>query len=142
MANENKTANKPKKVDPIVKAKLDSLSYEKEQAEERADKFEAENMKLKRQLKASNDMIESGMVAKTKVAIRSKSTYTDADLEGLGIVELQQIEKTLDMRKDQSQDAKYKSIRAGGASEQRGPTTVGSLFGKTRDEILEMGGEH
>ena len=139
MTKTNKATDK--KPNPIVQAQLDSLSYDKEKLTKEVDVLTTENVKLKRQLKQANDVLETSLAARIKMSIRGKSTYNDADLEGLTIEQLQYIDKTLDKSKPMT-DATFKSIRAGGASEQRGPTTVGDLCGKTKDEIREMGGEH
>jgi hypothetical protein len=70
--------------------------------------------------------------------IMAKSDFKDADLEPLKVEQLQQIDETLSKSKG-GDTVSYKPIRAGTDSSV-GRTTVGDLYGKSKKEILEMGG--
>jgi predicted RNase H-like nuclease (RuvC/YqgF family) len=98
-----------------------------------------ENKELKRALKAQNQIIESELKADSINRIKAMSTFKDSELENLRIEELQQIEKSLS--KSKTVDTKYKSIRAGTASQGESRFTVGNLYGKSRKQILEMEGD-
>jgi len=81
-------------------------------------------------------VIENDLKANLKLGIRAKSTYTDSDLETLTLEQLQTIDQTLSMGK--GVDSTFKPIRVGRDTANKGRLTVGSTFGKTREQILAM----
>ena len=136
MPNKTKTA-----LDSTVKTQLAKLTLVNSRLQKEKEGYEEENKALKRQNVQLASVIENDLKADLKLQIMARSDYKESDLETLKIEQLQQISETLSMSKGVDASS-YKSIRAGTASEGKGMTTVGSLFGKTRDEILAMGGEH
>lgn len=134
------TTKKPMASDATVKAQLASLTLERERLQKERDQAVAENNLLRKQNVELASVIENDLKAEAKLRIMAASNYTESDLQNLKIEELQQIEETLGKTKG---DVKlpYKSIRASGASESSGRLTVGSLYGKTREQIIESGGE-
>ena len=135
MAKKPKTA-----LDSTVKAQLASLTLTKNSLEKENQTLSEENKALKKQNVQLANVIENDLKAEVKVRILAMSGYKESDLEDLPIEQLQQIEETLSKAKG-AETASYKSIRAGGASEHAGHLTVGSLYQKSRKEILESEGE-
>jgi len=134
--------NKPKAAtasNPTVAAQLAKLINENQDLKMREVALANEVKLLKRQLTESNSVIERDLKADLIRRIKARSDYQDADLEPQTVEQLQQTDATLSRVKGAA--TSYQSIRTGVASEQKGYTTVGNLFGKTRKEILESGGE-
>jgi hypothetical protein len=106
------------------------------------DEQTTEIKELKRALKSQNDILENKLKVESILNIKTMSDYKDAELEALSIEDLQTLETALSRGKgiDSSRVA-YKSIRAGDTADQAGQLTVGSLYGKSRKEILESEGE-
>ena len=104
------------------------------------DTFKAENELLRKQNVQLANVIETDLTTDLKLRIQARSNYTDSHLTTLNLDQLQQIDKTLNMGKPEA-DTTFKSIRAGTASANSGLTTVGSLYLKSRKEILESGGD-
>lgn len=102
-----------------------------------------ENKALQVQLEQANTLIENELKADLILKIQSASEYDEADLLQMNPAQLQTIEETLSKSKGFSapQNGVYKSIRAGNASANTN-LTVGSLYGKSREEILKMGGDY
>ena len=120
----------------------DKQAQELDEAKQTIGEQNKEITSLKRQLTEANRFIESDLKSDLKSRIRKKSNFNDADLEDKSVEQLQQIDTTLSMGKlAPSAAATFKSIRAGAASAGKGTLTVGSLFGKSRKEILESEGE-
>jgi len=128
--------------DPTVNARLASLTIDLERAKQDVDKLTTENKALRKQNVELASVIENDLKADLKLKVRARSKYTDADLESLTVEQLQQIDETLTKGKgiDNSSVA-YKSIRAGDTADHAGLLTVGSLYGKSRKEILKSQGE-
>lgn len=102
-----------------------------------------ENEALRTQLEQANTIIENDLKAELAVRILSASEYKEEDLMNLSPSQLQTIEETLTKSKGyaSTQPNLYKSIRAGNASQKTSRLTVGNLYGKTREELMKIGGE-
>jgi len=135
----SKKPNKTTAVSTTVKAQLAKFAIDTERKNKEIEQLTVENKALRKQNVELASVIENDLKADLKVQIIARSNYTDSDLETLTIEQLQQINQTLSMGKGDG--AVYKSIRAGGASEQKGHTTVGSLYGLTREQILAKKGD-
>lgn len=112
--------------------------------EQQADKIKeltAEVAQLKGALTRYNNQLESELKADSITRIKVMSKYNDSELENLSIEELQAIEQALTKSKGLETTAVFKSIRAGDATAHSDNLTVGNLYGKSRKEILEMGGD-
>jgi hypothetical protein len=118
------------------------LALEKSQLENTNTALATENEALRQQLGQANSIIENDLKADLIVRIQSASEYKEDELLSMTRTQLQTIEQTLSKGKtfDVPAMGKYKSIRAGSASADS-KLTVGSLYGKTRSEILKMGGD-
>jgi len=127
------------KLDATVKTELARLTLDKANLTKRATELEEENKSLKRQNVQLANVIENDLKADLTVKIVALSDYKQSDLEDLKVEQLQTIHETLSRSK--GADAVYKNIRAGTASQSNARNTVGSLYGKSRKEILEMEGE-
>ena len=128
-----------KKVDTTVKTELARLTLENAGLTKRVTEQEDEIKDLKRTNVQLAAVIENDLKADLKLKIMAKSDYKESDLTDLKVEQLQTIDETLSRSK--GLDAVYKPIRAGTASTSEGRLTVGSLYNKSRKEILEMGGE-
>ena len=136
-------SKKPKKAtasDTTVKAQLAQLTIDNARREKEIETLTAENKTLRKQNVELASVIENDLKTGLKLNIRARSNYSDSDLESLTLEQLQQIDQTLSKGKG-VEASSYKSIRAGGASEHKGHLTVGSLYQKSRKEILESEGE-
>ena len=128
-------------IDTTVKAQLASMADDNARLRKENVALAAENKQLKQQNVQLSDVIATDLKADLMLKIKAKSDYQQADLERLDVEQLQQIDETLSRSKGAGFDtATFKSIRAGGDSS-LGRTTVGSLYGKKRSEILAMGGD-
>jgi len=128
--------------DNTVKVQLASLTLDLASAKNELERITAENKVLRKQNVELASVIENDLKADLKLKVRARSKYTDADLESLTIEQLQQIDETLTKGKGiDSSSVAYKSIRAGDTADNEGRLTIGSLYGKTRKEILESAGE-
>lgn len=136
-----KTSKKAMASDTTVKGQIASLTIDNARKAELIKKLTEENELFRKQNVELASVIENDLKASLKLNIQARSNYTDLDLETLTLEQLQQIDETLSMGK-LGGDATFKNIRAGAASRNQGPMTVGSLYNKTREEILAMGGEH
>ena len=99
-----------------------------------------ENKALRLQLEQANSIIENDLKADLILKIQAASEYTEADLLTLTPSQLQTIEETLSKSKGFEVATSYKNIRAGNASADS-RLTVGSLYGKSREDIIKMGGD-
>ena len=130
---------KEPKLDATVKTQLASLTLDNAALTKRVAELEDENKALKRQTVELANVIENDLKADLMLKIMTKSDYKESDLIDLKAEQLQTIDETLSRSK--GVDSVYKPIRAGTAGDMSARNTVGSLYGKTRKEILEMGGE-
>ena len=74
--------------------------------------------------------------------IQKIGTFSAADLEGMKTEEMLRIKEILLRSKGVTPEGFFKPIRAGNASSNEDTRlTVGSTYGKTREEILKSGGE-
>jgi hypothetical protein len=128
-----------KEVDTNVKVELSRLSLDNANLTKEAKRLTEENKSLKRQCVQLASVIENDLKADLILKIMAKSDYKQSDLTDLKVEQLQTIDETLSRSK--GLDSVYKPIRAGTATEKSARTTVGSLYGKSRKEILEMGGD-
>jgi len=127
-------------MDSTVKVQLASLTLDNGRLAKENLVLIEEVKNLKKQNIELASVIETDLKADLKLKIMSKGDFKDADLEPLKIEQLQQIDETLSRSKGaDSMNASYKPIRAGNDS-QTGRTTVGNLYGKTREQILAEGG--
>jgi len=132
----------PKKAlasDTTVKAQLAQNALDIGKMHKEIERLTEENEAFRKQNVELASVIENDLKANLKLGIRARSTYTDADLESLNLEQLQTIDQTLSMGKGAS--STFKSIRAGTASANKSRLTVGSTYGKTREQILAMGDE-
>jgi len=95
--------------------------------------------KAKHKLLELDNIVQSDIRADAIMRITMRSNFTRGELESLPVNDLLKIEETLS--KTKGVDATYKPIRAGTASESQSRMTAGNLFGKSRKEILDMGGD-
>ena len=102
-----------------------------------------ENEALRTQLEQANTIIENDLKADLILKIQNASDYQETDLLQMTPSQLQTIEETLTKSKGyaSTQPNPYKSIRAGNASQKTNRLTVGNLYGKTREELMKLGGE-
>jgi len=121
-----------------VEHQLDTLSSTNAMLKKANDELIAERDALKKQNAQLGSVIDNQLKADLKVAICARSAYTDTDLAPMTYDQLKQIHDTLSRIKGDT--ASYKPIRTG-SDAQAGRATVGNLYGKTRDEILKMGGD-
>ena len=126
--------------DATVKMQLSSLTLDNAQLQTENTRLADENKALKAQNVELASVIENDLKADLKVKILALSDFKEAELEPLKVEQLQGILETLNKGKAGDTATSYKPIRTGGSSD-RGRSTVGSLYGKTRKQILEMGGE-
>jgi hypothetical protein len=133
MTEKPKTA-----LDSTVQVQLASITLDNARLENENKHLIEENKALKTQNIQLATVIETDLKADLKLKIMSKGDYKDADLEPLKVEQLQQIDETLSRTKG-GDTAFYKTIRTGNDSK-TARNTVGDLFGKSRKEILEMGG--
>jgi len=138
MTKHEKTTKTKTMVDSTKVA--DTLRIAKLTAENDAQTKEINE--LKRTLKSQNDILENKLKVDSILNIKAMSDYKDAELEALSIEDLQKLEVALTRSKGiDSSSVSYKSIRAGDSEDHAGRLTVGSLYGKSRKEILESAGE-
>lgn len=124
---------------PTVETQLKALETENAELKETNQKLADDVKKLKVQLHEANLVLERDLKTDLLMRIKSKSLYTDAQLDGLTIQQLQQIDSTLSMTKD---PGTFKNIRAAGASSPLdGRLTVGGLHGLSREQILKLDSE-
>ena len=126
-------------LDSTVKTQLASLTLDNGRLVKENEVLKEENQTLKKQNIELASVIETDLKSDLKLKIMSKGDFKESDLEPLKIEQLQQIDEVLSRSKGADSTVSYKSIRAGNASE-TGKTTVGDLYGKTRKQILDMGG--
>jgi len=100
---------------------------------------DADNEKYRKQNKQYQTIVETAIRSDLEKKILARGDFTQADLEVKKIEELQTIAETLSKSKGMA--TVYKGIRAGTASEKEARSTVGSLYMKSRKEILDSGGE-
>lgn len=106
--------------------------------------YKEENEALRVQLEQANSIIENDLKADLIVRIQNASEYQESDLLQMNPTQLQTIEETLSKSKNfniNGNPANYKSIRAGNAASANSRLTVGNLYGKTREELMKIGGE-
>jgi len=123
----------------LTKALGDAVALKTKELQTELDKRLLEVDALKKQNIDLNNVIENDLKADLKMRIMAKSNLTQSDLEKKTVTELQQIDSILSVGK--GADATYKNIRAGNATASDSRMTVGSLFGKTKEQILAMGGD-
>jgi putative lipoic acid-binding regulatory protein len=125
-------------VDTTVKTQLRSLTLDVARLNKENQQLTEESKGLKRQVVQLTNVIDTDLTSDLKMKILATGDYNEADLEDLKVEQLQTIHEILSKAKVKG-DTVYKPIRVGAATPARG--TIGNLFGKTRKEILEMGGE-
>jgi len=125
-------------LDSTVRVSLDRLTLDNARLTKENTELADENKALKTQNIQLASVIENDLKADLKLKIMAKSDFNQSDLEPMKVEELQKIDETLSRMKG-GDTAFYKPIRAGSDS-RRGRETVGDLFGKSRKEILDMGG--
>ena len=134
------TENKTEIASDTIKTVNAKLAVDKAHFEAKAIALATENDALKLQLETANNIIENDLKADLVIKIQAASEYTETDLLQLTPSQLQTIEQTLAKGKNfETATTNYKSIRAGNAATDSN-LTVGSLYGKSREEILKMGG--
>ena len=126
-------------MDSTVKVQLASITLDNAILQKENTQLLDENKALKTQNVQLASVIETDLKADLKMKIMSKGDFKDADLEPLKIEQLQQIDETLSRSKGVDSAVSFKSIRTGNASG-AGRMTIGDLYGKSRKQILEMGG--
>lgn len=137
MKNETKTEI----ASDTIKTANAKLSIDKAHWEAQATALAAENQALRVQLTQANSIIENDLKSDLILKIQAASDYTETDLLALSPSQLQTIDETLSKSKNfETAASKYKSIRAGNASENTN-MTVGNLYGKSKEEIVKMGGD-
>lgn len=125
--------------DSTVRVQLASLTLDNARYQKENVRLEDENKSLKKQNIELASVIENDLKADLKVKIMAKGDFKEADLEPLKVEQLQQIDETLSKSKG-ADSVSYKPIRSGNDSS-IGRTTVGDLYGKTRQQILDMKGD-
>jgi len=130
--------NKNIALDKTVKTQLSKLTLDVNRLTKENIAVKEENKALRKQTVQLAAVIETDLKTDLIVNIMAKSNYKKSDLEDLKVEQLQTIDETLSRGKG---DSVYKPIRAGTASQSSKRLTVGSLYGKTRNEILESGGD-
>ena len=126
-------------MDSTVKVQLASITLDNARLQKENTQLLDENKALKTQNVQLASVIETDLKADLKMKIMSKGDFKDADLEPLKIEQLQQIDETLSRSKGADSAVSFKSIRTGNASD-AGRMTIGDLYGKSKKQILEMGG--
>jgi len=119
-----------------------NLALENAHLKNQNEAMTAEIKDLQIQLEQTTTVIENDLKADLILKIQAASEYQETDLLKMTPLQLQTIEETLAKSKGcaaQTQSG-YKSIRAGNASAQQDRLTVGNLYGKTRQEIMQMEG--
>ena len=125
-------------LDSTVQVQLASITLDNARLAKINTELADENTALKAQNIQLASVIETDLKADLKIKIMSKSDFKDSDLEPMKVEQLQQIDATLSRTRG-GDTASYKPIRTGSDS-QAGRTTVGDLYGKTREQILAEGG--
>jgi regulator of replication initiation timing len=125
-------------LDSNVQVTLSRLTLDNGKLQKELQNALEENKALKTQNVQLASVIETDLKTDLKLRIMAKSEFKESDLEPLTVEQLQQIDETLCKSKG-ADSVSYKSIHAGSDS-QTGRTTVGSLYGKSHKEILDMGG--
>jgi hypothetical protein len=136
--SEQKPKGKETATDTTVSVQLASLTLDNARLQKENTEQKDEIKALKKQNIELASVIENDLKADLKLKIMAKSEFKEADLEPLKVEQLQQIDETLSKSKG-ADSISYKPIRTGNDSSE-GRTTVGSLYGKTRQQIIEMGG--
>jgi hypothetical protein len=122
--------------DNTVKAQLAQLSLDNVRLHEENQRLTDENEAFRKQNVELASVIENDLKGQLITIIQARSKYTDSDLEVLSLEQLQAIDETLSMGK--GVDSTFKPIRVGRDSADSNRLTVGSTYGKTRDQILAM----
>ena len=134
-------SKKQKAATDTVNVQLGTLTLDNAKLQKDIETLLEENKNLKKQIVELASVIENDLKADLKVKILAISDFKEAELEPLKAEQLQGILETLSKSKAGDTATSYKPIRTAGDSSDKGRTTVGNLFNKTRKEILEMGGE-
>ncbi|MCJ7767858.1 hypothetical protein MUP79_05670 [Candidatus Bathyarchaeota archaeon] len=128
-------------MDSTVKVQLASITLDNARLTTENTRLADENKALKKQNVELASVIENDLKADLKLKVMAKSSFKESDLEPLKVEQLQQIDETLSRGKGiDTTTPSYKSIHAGNDA-QTGRTTVGDLYGKTREQILAMKGD-
>lgn len=127
-------------IDATVQHQLSSLTIENEALKKRNSELDEENKALRKQNVQLCNVVDTDLKADKIVNIMAISDYKQSDLEDLDVEQLQQIQETLLRSKGADKTAVFKPIRTGAASE-TSRLTVGDLKGKSRAEILALGGD-
>jgi len=125
-------------LDVTIKTQLASLLLENGNLKKTAEALTEDNKRLSKQCMQLATVIENELKSDLMIKIMAKGDYKQSDLEPLTIEQLQAIDATL--TKAKGAIATYKPIRTGNDSTES-RMTVGSLYGKTREQILAMRGE-
>ena len=135
-------SDKPKTetaLDSNVQGTLSRLTMDNAKLQKDNTQFIDEIKALKAQNVQLASVIETDLKTDLKLRIIATSDFKESDLEALKVEQLQQIAETLSKSKG-ADSVSYKSIRTGSDSN-TGRTTVGDLYGKTKEQILAMKGD-
>jgi len=124
--------------DATMTRQLQQLTLDNAQLKERNLFLESQYKLAQKQFEVANDVIETDLKAGLILKLVATTDYKRDTLETLKVEKLQEIDKAISMTKGGS-PALFKPIRAGNDS-QEGKLTIGDLYGKSRKQILEMGG--
>ena len=122
-----------------VKVQLSKLTLDNNRLAKRVEELETENKEFRKQNVELATVIENDLKADLKLKIMAMSEFKESDLAQMSVEQLQTMDETLS--KSKGADSVYKPIRAGDTSTATGRLTVGSLYGKSRSEILASGGD-
>ena len=128
-------------LDATIKTQLASLTLEKGQWETEKAALLEENKGLKKQCIELATVIENELKSDLMIKVMAKGDYKQSDLEPLKVEELQKIDATLSKVKGGLVAATYKNIRVNTDTD-NSRMTVGNLYGRTREQILAMKGDH
>jgi len=140
MSEKTAEGKKTESLEPTVKVQLASLTLNNASLNTEITRLTEENKELKKQCVQLASVIENELKSDLMVKVMAKGDYKQSDLEALNIDQLQQIDETLSKVKGASA-AIYKPIRTASGEPNDSRMTVGSLYGKTRSEILAMKGD-
>ncbi len=124
----------------LTKALTDAVALKTKQLQEELEQTKTERDALQKQNLELRNTIEGDLKADAIVRIMKKGDFKLADLETKKFHELQQIDAILSSA-GKGLDPTYKQIRVGNASQSDARGTVGNLYGKSKAEILAMGGD-
>jgi len=128
-------------LDATIKTQLASLTLDNANLKKALAEEQEKNKLLTKQTVQLATVIENELKSDLMVKIMAKGDYKQSDLEPLTVEQLQQIDATLSKVKNASTNATYKPIRVSTDTD-NSRMTVGSLYGKTREQILNLKGDY